>query len=38
MQTVLDFLKKVGTYYLATIDGDSPRLRPFGSEPKVTRF
>ena len=31
MQTVLDFLKKVGTYYLATTDGDRPRVRPFGT-------
>ena len=31
MQTVLDFLKKAGTYYLATIDGDQPRVRPFGT-------
>jgi len=31
MQTVHDFLKKAGTYYLATIDGDMPRVRPFGT-------
>ena len=31
MQSVQDFLKKVGTYYLATIDGDQPRIRPFGT-------
>ena len=31
MQTVHDFLKKVGTYYLATIDGDQPRVRPIGT-------
>jgi uncharacterized pyridoxamine 5'-phosphate oxidase family protein len=31
MQTVLDFLKKTGTYYLATVDGDQPRVRPFGT-------
>jgi len=31
MQTVHDFLKKVGTYYLATLDGDQPRVRPFGT-------
>jgi Uncharacterized conserved protein len=24
-------LKKAGTYYLATIDGDQPRVRPFGT-------
>lgn len=31
MQSVNDFLKKVGVYYLATIDGDQPRVRPFGT-------
>ena len=31
MQTVHDFLKKTGTYYIATIDGDLPRVRPFGT-------
>jgi len=31
MQTVHDFLKKAGTYYIATIDGDQPRVRPFGT-------
>jgi uncharacterized pyridoxamine 5'-phosphate oxidase family protein len=31
MKTVLDFLKKAGTYYLATVDGDQPRVRPFGT-------
>ena len=31
MQTVHDFLKKTGTYYLSTIDGDRPRVRPFGT-------
>ena len=31
MQEVLDFLKKANTYYLATIDGDQPRVRPFGT-------
>ncbi|MCL2766466.1 MAG: pyridoxamine 5'-phosphate oxidase family protein [Peptococcaceae bacterium] len=31
MQTVNDFLKKVEVYYLATIDGDQPRVRPFGT-------
>ena len=30
MQRVYDFLKKAETYYLATIDGDQPRVRPFG--------
>jgi uncharacterized pyridoxamine 5'-phosphate oxidase family protein len=31
MQTVHDFLKKTGTYYLATVDGGQPRVRPFGT-------
>lgn len=31
MQEVYDFLKKSGTYYLATIDGNKPRVRPFGT-------
>ena len=28
---VCEFLKQVGTYYLATADGDQPRVRPFGT-------
>jgi uncharacterized pyridoxamine 5'-phosphate oxidase family protein len=31
MQEVYDFLKKVGAYYLATVEGDQPRVRPFGT-------
>ncbi len=31
MQEVFDFIKECGTYYLATIDGDQPRVRPFGT-------
>ena len=31
MEEVYEFLKKCGTYYLATIDGDQPRVRPFGT-------
>ena len=31
MQEVFDFIKKCGTYYLATIDGDQARVRPFGT-------
>lgn len=31
MQEVYDFLKSAGTYYLATVDGDQPRVRPFGT-------
>ena len=28
---VCAFLKEVGTYYLATVEGDQPRVRPFGT-------
>ena len=31
MQKVEQFLKKAETYYLATVDGDQPRVRPFGT-------
>ena len=31
MKRVYDYLKEAGTYYLATIDGDQPRVRPFGT-------
>lgn len=31
MERVLKFLKEAGTYYLATVDGDCPRVRPFGT-------
>ena len=31
MKKVYDFIKKCGTYYLATVDGDQPRVRPFGT-------
>jgi uncharacterized pyridoxamine 5'-phosphate oxidase family protein len=31
MQEVYEFLKKCGTYYIATVDGDQPRVRPFGT-------
>ena len=31
MKEVHEFLKKCGTYYLATVDGDQPRVRPFGT-------
>ncbi len=32
MQEVYEFLKKCGVYYLATADGDQPRVRPFGTQ------
>ena len=31
MKKVCQFLKDAGTYYLATMDGDQPRVRPFGT-------
>ncbi len=31
METVERFLKEAGVYYLATTDGDQPRVRPFGT-------
>lgn len=31
MQRVHDFLKNAETYYLATVEGDQPRVRPFGT-------
>lgn len=31
MQEVYDFLKKCETYYLATVENDQPRVRPFGT-------
>lgn len=31
MEKVVKFLKEAGVYYLATTDGDQPRVRPFGT-------
>ena len=31
MERVCKFLKDAGTYYLATVEGDQPRVRPFGT-------
>ena len=31
MYEVYEFLKKCGVYYLATTEGDQPRVRPFGT-------
>ena len=31
MERVYNFLKDAGTYYLATVEGDQPRVRPFGT-------
>ena len=31
MEEVYEFLKECGNYFIATMDGDQPRVRPFGS-------
>ena len=31
MERIVNFLKKAETYYLATVEGDQPRVRPFGT-------
>ena len=31
LEKVAEFLKGAGTYFLATVDGDQPRVRPFGT-------
>ena len=31
MKEVYEFLKSAGVYYLATVEGDQPRVRPFGT-------
>ena len=31
MEEVLSFLKSCGVYYLATVDQDKPKVRPFGT-------
>ncbi|MCQ2590426.1 MAG: pyridoxamine 5'-phosphate oxidase family protein, partial [Treponema sp.] len=31
MEKVYEFIKNCGTYYLATMEGDQPRVRPFGT-------
>ena len=31
MEKVCEFLKNAGVYYLATVEGDQPRVRPFGT-------
>ena len=31
MERVYNFLKDAQTYYLATVEGDQPRVRPFGT-------
>ncbi len=31
IEKVCQFLEESGTYYLATVEGDQPRVRPFGT-------
>ena len=31
MKRVYEFLKRANVYYLATVEGDQPRVRPFGT-------
>jgi len=31
MKETQEFLKSAGVYYLATVDGNAPRVRPFGT-------
>ena len=31
MKEVINYLKECGTFYLATTDGEQPRVRPFGA-------
>ena len=31
IEKVSQFLSEAGTYYLATVEGDQPRVRPFGT-------
>ncbi len=31
MEEIFDFIKKCGTYYLATVENNQPRVRPFGT-------
>ena len=31
IERVYEFLNEAGTYYLATVEGDQPRVRPFGT-------
>lgn len=31
MNEIYEFLKNAQTYYLATVEGDQPRVRPFGT-------
>ena len=35
MNKAFEFLKTCGTFYLATVEGDQPRVRPFGALAEV---
>jgi uncharacterized pyridoxamine 5'-phosphate oxidase family protein len=35
MKKVLDFLKKNNIFYVATVDGDKPAIRPFGAVTEI---
>ena len=35
MERVVNFLKEAETYYLATVEGDQPRVRPQCGQPSV---
>lgn len=35
MKRTLEFLQKADTFYLATVDGDQPRVRPFGAATEI---
>ena len=37
MERVCKFLKEAGTYYLETVEGDQPRVRPFGTVKEVSK-
>ena len=38
MEKVVQFLKDAEVYYLATVDGDQPRVRPFGAVCEFFKF
>ncbi|MDR0543574.1 MAG: hypothetical protein LBH19_15375 [Dysgonamonadaceae bacterium] len=31
VKEVCEFLRQCGTYFIATVEGDQPRVRPFGT-------
>jgi len=35
MNKAVEFLKNCGTFYLATVEGDQPRVRPFGAVSEI---